>query len=246
MAGERDVESAATPTFVLVPGAGGDAWYWHLVVEELESRGYDAVAVDLPATDDTAGFEEYAEVVVAAAADRRPLVLVAQSMGGLTVPLVCQRLPVALIVLVNAMIPRPGESGGAWWEATGQAQARAEHAAAQGRTVSDAVDPQEDFLHDLSGEALAEALRRGDPQQSGTPFAAPVAFEGWPDVPTRVLAGRDDRFFPPSFQRRVARERLGITPDEIPGGHLVALANPAAVGERLDAYWRAMARSSTR
>jgi pimeloyl-ACP methyl ester carboxylesterase len=241
MAGERDVESAATPTFVLVPGAGGDAWYWHLVIEELESRGHDAVAVDLPASDDTAGLEEYAEVVVAAAADRRPLVLVAQSMGGLTVPLVCQRLPVALIVLVNAMVPRPGESGGEWWEATDQARARAEHADAQGRTVSDAVDPQEDFLHDLSGEVLAEALRRGDPQQSATPFVAPVAFERWPEVPTHVLAGRDDRFFPASFQRRVARERLGLATDEIPGGHLLALADPAGVGERLVTYWRAVA-----
>src|SRR5207249_5811973 len=47
----------------------------------------------------------------------------------------------------------------------------------------------------------------------------------WPDVPTQVLAGRDDRLFPVDFQRRVARERLGIEADEIGGGHLVTLAN---------------------
>jgi len=44
-------------------------------------------------------------------------------------------------------------------------------------------------------------------------------------VPTQVLAGRDDRLFPVDFQRRVARERLGIEADEIGGGHLVTLAN---------------------
>ena len=32
-------------TFVLVPGAGGQAWYWHRVVERLEAQGHEAVAV---------------------------------------------------------------------------------------------------------------------------------------------------------------------------------------------------------
>ena len=57
-----------------------------------------------------------------------------------------------------------------------------------------------------------------------------------PDVPTRVLSGRDDRMFPAAFQRRVARERLGIDADEIAGGHMVALANPKGLAERLDRY----------
>ncbi len=55
-------------TFVLVPGAGGQAWYWHRVVPELQARGHEAIAVDLPAADDGAGFIEYADAVVAAIA----------------------------------------------------------------------------------------------------------------------------------------------------------------------------------
>ena len=58
-------------------------------------------------------------------------------------------------------------------------------------------------------------------------FAQPCAIKRWPDVPTRVLAGRDDRFFPLEFQRQVARERLGIAAEAVPGGHLAALAHPA-------------------
>ena len=55
----------------------------------------------------------------------------------------------------------------------------------------------------------------------------------WPDVPTRVLAGRDDRFFPAEFQRRIAADRLGLDVEEIPGGHLAALSRPAELADRL-------------
>jgi len=38
---------------VLIPGAGGRAWVWHLVEADLRRRGYDAFAVDLPADDES-------------------------------------------------------------------------------------------------------------------------------------------------------------------------------------------------
>src|SRR5437016_4205635 len=98
----RGPEGRHGMTYVLIPGAGGEAWYWHRLVAELERRGRRAVAVDLPAGDDGAGWTEYADAVVAAAGVASP-VLVAQSMGGFTVPLVARRLPAQLIVLVNAM-----------------------------------------------------------------------------------------------------------------------------------------------
>ena len=67
--------------FVLIPGAGGVAWYWHRVVPELEARGHEAVAVDLPGPDESAGLPEYADAVIAAIGGRRDVVVVAQSMG---------------------------------------------------------------------------------------------------------------------------------------------------------------------
>ncbi|MEN3308711.1 MAG: hypothetical protein V7603_4913 [Micromonosporaceae bacterium] len=51
-----------------------------------------------------------------------------------------------------------------------------------------------------------------------------------------VLICRDDHLFPPGFLRRVARERLGITPDEIDGGHTPALSRPPELADRLEAY----------
>ena len=105
--------------FVLIPGAGGVAWYWHRVVPELRARGHEAVAVGLPGPDESAGLPEYADAVVAAIGGRRDVVVVAQSMGAFTAPVACARSPVRLLVLVNAMIPLPGETAGEWWDHTG-------------------------------------------------------------------------------------------------------------------------------
>jgi pimeloyl-ACP methyl ester carboxylesterase len=108
-------------TYVLIPGAGGSPWYWPRLVPELQQRGHDVVAVNLPAADDSAGLAEYAQAVIDAAGDRTRLILVAQSLAGLTAPLVCVRLPVDLLVLLNAMVPVPGECAGRWWANTGHA-----------------------------------------------------------------------------------------------------------------------------
>ncbi|TNC23347.1 alpha/beta fold hydrolase [Amycolatopsis alkalitolerans] len=211
-------------TFVLIPGAGGQAWYWHRVVPELVARGHQAVAVDLPAADDSAGLAEYADAVVEAIGDRSGLVLVAQSMGGFTAPLVCERVPVDLLIMLNAMVPRPAESPGEWWSATGHDR------------LHDQFDLLEFFFHDVPPEVTAQAMAGGELPQSSTPFAKPWPLAKWPDVPMRFLQGSDDRFFPPEFQRPLVRERLGIDLDEMPGGHLVALSRPEELAARLVAY----------
>ena len=226
-------------TFVLIPGAGSTSWYWHLVVPRLRARGHEAIAVDLPCDDDSAGLAEYTDAVVEAAGDHRDLVLVAQSMAGFTAPLVCERLPVDLMVLVAAMVPAPGESPGDWWANTGHAEAMRRQAELDGRDAEGAegADPVALFLHDVPADVAAASVDHLR-EQSGTPFLEPWPLPAWPDVPTRFLLCRDDRFFPAEFQRRVVRERLGITPDEMDGGHLPALAHPGELAERLDAYRR--------
>jgi hypothetical protein len=221
-------------TYVLLPGAGSDPWYWHRVTPLLEERGHAVVAVDLPVDDDRAGFGEYADVTVEAIGDRRDLILVAQSLAGFTAPLVCERVPVDLMVLVAAMVPRPGESPRDWWANTGQQQAMRDAATAGGWTAA-YDDPVAMFLHDVPADVAEESARHVR-EQSETPFERPYELRAWPDVPTRFLLCRDDRFFPAAFQHRVVRERLGITPDEMAGGHLPALARPAELVDRLETY----------
>jgi pimeloyl-ACP methyl ester carboxylesterase len=227
---------AADPaTFVLIPGAGGQAWYWHRVTPLLIAAGHDVVAVDLPAEDDTAGLHEYADHVAAAADRGAPLVVVAQSMGAFTAPLVADRLPTELLVLVNPMVPLPGESGGQWWEATGQRHAMSAHLRQIG-LGRDTFDSFEDFFHDVPESIRQDALHSPEPGQSDTPFDAPWPLPSWPDVRTAVIAGRDDRLFPLEFQRRVARERLGLEVDVVPGGHLLALSYPGELVHQLLSY----------
>ena len=211
-------------TYALIHGAGDVGWFWHLVGAELQDRGHDVVAPDLPCEDDSAGLSEYADAVLDAIGDPDELIVVAQSFGGFTAPLVCDRAPVELLVLVAGMIPSPGETPGDWWANTGY-----EH---QGREGDDEIAI---FYHDVPPELAAEALKRGR-VQSDTPTREPWPLAAWPDVPTRFVLCRDDRLFPANFLRRVVTERLGITPDEMDGGHCVALSRPKELAERLEAY----------
>ena len=216
--------------FVLIPGAGGSAWYWHRVVPELRARGHEAIAVDLPGPDESAGLPEYADAVAAAVGGQRDAVLVAQSMGGFTAPVACTLTPVQLLILVNAMIPLPGETPGDWWGNTGWEAARVAAARAGGYPAE--FDLAAYFLHDVPADVVATGEGHDFPE-ADIAFSQPCAIERWPDVPTRVLAGRDDRFFPLEFQRRVARDRLGEDVEELPGGHLAALSRPAELADRL-------------
>ena len=218
-------------TFALIPGAGGAAtWYWQRVAPLLAAAGHEAISVDLPARHASDGLAGYARAVTDAIAGRDDAVLVAASLGGFTAPLVAARVPLAALVFVNAMIPVPGETAAAWWDNTGQPQARTDAAARGGYPAEFDVDTY--FFHDVQAGALPSA----EPDQHDEPdavFEAPCTFSAWPGVPIRVVAGAGDRFFPAAFQQRVARDRLGVEADVLPGGHLMALSQPEPLARYL-------------
>jgi pimeloyl-ACP methyl ester carboxylesterase len=212
--------------FALIHGGGSSAWDWHLVAAELGQRGHDPIAVDLPTEDDSAGWWDYADAVVEATRKQSHLIVVGHSLGCFTAPLVCTRRPVDLLVLVAGMIPSPGESFTDWWTNSGYEE-----------SGSDDV-----FYHDVPPELAAEARTR-ERAQAEKPLHDPWPLESWPDVPTRYLLCRDDRMFPPTWARRHARERLGIEPDEIDGGHYISLSRPRELADRLAAYAREAAKN---
>jgi pimeloyl-ACP methyl ester carboxylesterase len=208
-----------TATFVLIHGGGGSAWDWHLVVPELRRHGYDAVAVDLPSEDGTAGWPEYVDAVAEAIGERRDIVVVAHSLGGFTAPLVCARVPVDLVVFVAAMLPAPGELFADWWANTGFEETAEDDA----------------FYHDVPPGLAVEAKRR-ERAESSKALTEPWPLDAWPDTPARYLLCRDDRMFPREWARRHARERLGIEADEIDGGHYITLSRPHELADRLAGY----------
>src|ERR1700722_16738879 len=213
-------------TFALIPGAGGVGWFWARGFPLLQAAGHEASAIDLPGDDPDAGLPEYAGLVASAIGNRDNVVLVAMSLGGFTAPLVAAELPVSAMVFVNAMIPRPGETPGAWWDNTGWSDARVA-AAKQGGYGLD-VDLAVYFLPDVAPD-IAPA---GEPYQrpeADVAFGSSCDFSGWPPVPIRAVAGADDRFFPVGFQQALARGRLRGRGGGLPGGHPIALAPPGAL-----------------
>jgi len=53
-------------------------------------------------------------------------VVVAQSLGAFTGPLVAASVPVVQLILLAPMIPKPGETAGDWWSNTRHEEAIAE------------------------------------------------------------------------------------------------------------------------
>ena len=78
------------------------------------------VAPDLP-IDEAPTLADHAQVVIDAAGDADEVVVVAHSLGGLVGPIVAEGLEADLLVLLAAMVPRPGETCLELWEATGYA-----------------------------------------------------------------------------------------------------------------------------
>lgn len=120
--------SSATPTFVLIPGAGATSFMWTPVVRELALRGHRALPIELPGHGFDAVFPagyqcpQDSEVLATApsplaeltlddyvahtlqivrrVADRGPVVLVGHSMGGSTVTGVANSAPALLARIV--------------------------------------------------------------------------------------------------------------------------------------------------
>lgn len=215
-------------TFLLLPGAGGQAWYWHRVEPLLAP--HRVVNVDLPADDEAVDLDGYRErALLALGPDTDDVVVVGQSMGAFTAALVVDELVrhgrAVRLVFLNAMLPQPGETAGQWWDAVDQASAFRAAALLDGRDPDAEFDVVELFFHDTDPALTAYALAN-DRDQSSTAFATPFEARRWLEVPITIIASRDDRLFPLELQQRLARERFGQEVVVVDGGHLSALSHP--------------------
>jgi thioesterase domain-containing protein len=227
--------------YALIHGAGDGGWYWHRVEAELRARGHETFAPDLPDADDELTLTDYRDAVVEAVgalkARATKLVVVGQSFGAFTAPLVAERLRADVVVFVAGMIPAPGETPNDWWNQVGFAAAVSEQAARDGGQTGSA-DPFVAFYHDVSRALAEEALRRERSHPSPAAVSAPWPLAAWPSAALKSVVCTQDRFLPPDLQRRLARERLGIEPDELDSGHCVALSRPADLAVLLQSYTR--------
>ena len=224
------IRDAATATFCLLHGAWHDGSCWHDVARELRARGHAVVAPDLPLHDPAAGYAaRLAPAVELVSGVDGPVVIVGHSLGSdyaaalapeLGAPSVvhlCPRLgdlpsPPGAPRRTRPGFPWPGpdERGLTTWDPKAAAHAM------YGR-----LDP-------ALARDLAARLR---------PLAAapePYPLERHPDVPTAVIYAAGDELFEPAWIRFMARQRLGVEPFELPGGHVPMYEVPGRLSAVLD------------
>jgi pimeloyl-ACP methyl ester carboxylesterase len=222
--------------FALVHGAYHGAWCWDLVVDELTARGHRAVAMDLPCEDPNAGVEHYAATVVDAMTDLGDdAIVVGHSLGGLTIPAVAAARPVGRLVFVAAIVPAPGRHFMEVAAADPPADpafrvAAVDHGDGTSRYQLEYVERF--FTHDAPEHTEWVAARLRRQSWAVTNEVHPV--REWPTVPSAYIVCRGDRVVRPDWQRRAARDVLGVEPIELDGGHEPMIGRAAELAAVLD------------
>lgn len=222
-------------TFVLVHGAWHGAWCWRRLTGPLRERGHDLVVPELPSEDTEAGLGEYADAIERSLGDADDVVLVPHSLGGLVGPVVAGRRPLRALVYLSGLVPEPGFSFGDQLAASDEPVLVFEG----GREVDEQgrshwPDPEATariMYPDLTREDARWAAEQLRPQaQKSQAEASPSPPPG---LRTESIIGAGDRVLSPAWSRRVARERLGVVPVELPAGHFSMITHPEALADAL-------------
>jgi pimeloyl-ACP methyl ester carboxylesterase len=220
--------------FALVHGGWHGPWCWERVIGPLEAHGHRVVTPDLPSEDPTLGLEAYADSIETALGDSEDVVLVPHSLGSLVGPVVARRRPLTALVYLCGLIPEPGKSFGEQLGAETQPVLLFEG----GREVDDEGcshwpdrEAARRFMYpDLDPDDADWAFDRLRPQgQKSQGEPSPDS----PDLRVESIVGTSDRVVSPEWSRRVARDRLGVEPIEIPTGHFPMITHPELLADEL-------------
>lgn len=223
---------------VLVHGSYAGGWIWDLVTPELERRGHDVTAVDLPISDPAAGGAAYAKAIIDATDWSEPPVIVAHSSSGLVAPLVAAEREVRSLIFLAAMLAKPGTSANDQ-RGSEPIDAPTVLTTAQWSDLGDGVwsvgpdTATELFWHDAPPEIAAWANDQLRPQ-SYLPMTETTPLQAWPSVASAYIACHDDHATNPAWQVGAAAERLGVEPVVLDGGHSPMLSRPEELAEVLD------------
>jgi pimeloyl-ACP methyl ester carboxylesterase len=238
------------PTIVLVHGAFAESASWNGVIERLQSRSLNCVAVANPLRSLT-GDAAYVRDVIGGIG--QPVVLVGHSYAGLVITeAAAGNDAVRALVYVCAFCPAHGEN------AFGLAMRFA------GSTLGDALIAypvssggnelaiRQDMYHEQfaadvpAAQAVVMAATQRPATEAALTEGLPTRTPGWKHIPSWFVIGGQDRNIPPDVQRFGA-ERAGARGiREVAGGsHAVAVSNPDAVAETiLDAVETVAPRAS--
>jgi hypothetical protein len=218
--------------FCLVHGSTQDPSGWNLLVPELHQLGHETILVDLPTDQPGASATVYADHIADSITNDSAIV-VAHSASGLFLPLVKHR--VARIVFLAAVIPQQGKS------LIDQVHSEPDMMNPDWRGKNPVDDDRVamDFLfHDCTPEIARWAMTTRRLMMARQAMLEICPLDQWPSVPCSSIVCAGDRTIQPSWSRRIARERLGIEPIELEGGHCPHVSRPAALAQALDTLSR--------
>jgi pimeloyl-ACP methyl ester carboxylesterase len=87
------------------------------------------------------------------------------------------------------------------------------------------------LYHDCDEETLEWALGTRRLFRPEAVYAERISLA--PEIPSTYVVATEDRTIRPDWQRRIARERLGVEPIEIASGHCPNVSQPVRLAEIL-------------
>jgi pimeloyl-ACP methyl ester carboxylesterase len=232
-------------TVVLVHGAWHGAWCWSRVVDGLQQRGVDALAIDLPGHGESA--EPLADLYTDAAALRAvldgldaPAVVCGHSYGGAVVslgaaghPAVRRVVFLAALMLdvgesVSRSIPAPSGDPPEPESLVGAAMRFSDDGAVMtiDRDAAPAV-----FFGDCDDDDVEWALARLGKQPAAS-FRQAIDAAAWRSIPSTYVVCTGDRAIPPSLQHAFAQRATETV--VFPTSHSPFLSRPDLLVDLLE------------
>jgi pimeloyl-ACP methyl ester carboxylesterase len=222
-------DSGQVPTFCLLHGNWHDGSCWDELIPELEARGHEAVAPDLPIDDPATTYEERVRPALDAVSGvRGPIAVVGHSASSGYAAIVAERVRARLLVHLCPRLEQfqPPDSPRVFRETLRFPPRRPDGTIEW--DPDDAIAQMYPRLPAEKAAALAETLRPTAPPAGSYPL------DEHPDVPVALIYATEDEFFEPEWERFVAREMLGVEPIGIPGGHFPMAEDPQRLADVLD------------
>lgn len=218
--------------FVLLHGTTQAPTGWARLIDVLERRGHRAAAVDFPTDRPELRAADYAGIARAQADDVREPVVLAHSGAGLLLPAVAEALGARHLVWLAAAVP--DFVGGATFaeDAADPEAATDDWRAAGWESTEDPLVAAYFGFHDCDLRTLRWAvttMRLFYPEAVYRETPPPA-----PRIPSTAVVPKDDRALRPSWLARIARERLGVEPIEIEGGHFPHVSRPEELADLLN------------
>jgi pimeloyl-ACP methyl ester carboxylesterase len=219
--------------YCLIHGSGQGPDGWKLLAQELERGGHCVVTPGFQVSRTDEGLAWHADTIVHAlnnsGLNPADVICVAHSASGIYLPLIAERWSSRRMVFLAAVVPRPG------WSFI--EQFRADPSMFNPDWVGQ--NPMEDqvaldfVFHDCPPDRLDWAMSTRIMFYAKRAIEEPCPLHGWPAVPSAYIVCADDRTITPAWQRKAARELLGVEPVELPGGHCPHVSRPEALADVL-------------